>query len=121
MAGKLPMLDAFAGIGGFSQALKSAFRTVLYCEIDPACQCVLRRLMARKSLTKAPLHADVRDLVVATYDLASPPVMLTAGSPCVDLSSLQRNAAGTAWRLARSCCRCCPSGDTIGPSREHLV
>lgn len=94
MAGKLPMLDAFAGIGGFSHALKSAFRTVLYCEIDPACQCVLRGLMARKSLTKAPLHPDVRDLVVSTYDITSPPVMLTAGSPCVDLSSLQRNARG---------------------------
>ena len=39
MAGKLPMLDAFAGIGGFSLALKSAFKTVIYCEIDPACQC----------------------------------------------------------------------------------
>ncbi len=94
MAGKLPMLDAFAGIGGFSLALKSAFKTVIYCEIDPACQCVLKNLMTRRLLQKAPLHADVRDLVLTAYNLSRPPVILTAGSPCVDLSSLQRNAQG---------------------------
>jgi hypothetical protein len=94
MASKLPMLDTFAGIGGFSLALKSAFRTVLYCEINPACQCVLKSLMRKRLLRKAPLHADVRDLVLTSYDLSSSPVMLTAGSPCVDLSSLQRNAQG---------------------------
>ena len=94
MVSKLPMLDAFAGIGGFSLALKSAFRTVIYCEIDPACQCVLKSLMTKRLLRKAPLHADVRDLVLTAYDLSSSPVILTAGSPCVDLSSLQRNAQG---------------------------
>lgn len=49
MAGKLPMLEAFAGIGGCSQALKPALRTVLYCEIDPASHCVLRSLTQRSS------------------------------------------------------------------------
>ena len=87
---KLPMLDAFAGMGGFSYALRSLYKTCLYCEIDPKCQHVLNCLMRSGQLDSAPIQPDIR----AMPSLPVSPVLLTAGSPCLDLTIMSRTPAG---------------------------
>ncbi len=84
--------DAFSGIGGFSVALRGAFRTVGYCEIDESCRNVLQRNIRRGRLDGATIHADVRTLrpayVPERVDL------VTAGFPCQDISTLNRKRTG---------------------------
>lgn len=87
---KLPMLDAFSGMGGFSYALRSLYRTCLYCEIDPNCQHVLECLMKCRKLDSAPILPDIREIP----SLPVSPILLTAGSPCLDLTIMSRTPAG---------------------------
>lgn len=89
---KLPLLDLFSGIGGFSFALKSCCKTVGYCEIDPTCQQVLRNCMKSGHLTPAPVFDDVK--LLKPSDLSSKPVIITAGSPCQDISTLNPGGQG---------------------------
>ena len=77
---KLKLLDAFAGIGGFSYAaerLVGGFETKQFIEIDPYCQSVLK-----KNFPNVPIHNDITTFqsYQGEYDL------LTAGFPCQDLS-----------------------------------
>ena len=77
---KLKLLDAFAGIGGFSYAaerLVGGFETKQFIEIDPYCQSVLK-----KNFPNIPIHNDITTFqsYQGEYDL------LTAGFPCQDLS-----------------------------------
>ena len=90
MVRRLPMLDAFAGMGGFSYALRSLYKTCLYCELDPQCQHVLKCLMKCKQLDTAPIQPDIREMP----PLPISPVLLTAGSPCLDLTIMSRTPAG---------------------------
>ena len=90
MVQRLPMLDAFAGMGGFSYALKSVYKTCLFCEIDPNCQHVLNCLMKCKQLDPAPIQPDIRQMP----SMPISPVLLTAGSPCLDLTIMSRTPAG---------------------------
>jgi DNA (cytosine-5)-methyltransferase 1 len=54
----LRVLDLFSGIGGFSLGLERAgMKTVAFCEIDPYCQAVLKKLWPR-----VPVFNDVRTL-----------------------------------------------------------
>ena len=76
----LKILDAFAGIGGFSYAaerLVGGFETKQFIEIDPYCQSVLK-----KNFPNVPIHNDITTFqsYQGEYDL------LTAGFPCQDLS-----------------------------------
>lgn len=89
---KLPLLDLFSGIGGFSFALKSCCKTVGYCEIDPTCQQVLRNCMKNGHLQPAPVFDDVK--LLKPSDLSSKPVIITAGSPCQDISTLNPGGQG---------------------------
>lgn len=79
---KLLTLDLFSGIGGFSYALKGISKTVAYCEIDPACQAVLKANMARRIIHKAPIFDDVTKLTKPALGIQ----MITAGFPCQDIS-----------------------------------
>ena len=90
---KTDMVDLFSGMGGFSYALKSNYRTRLYCEIDEACKRILTCLMKDKRLEKAPIHHDVRNLHIDRGSRKRP-ILLTAGSPCVDVSILSKCAKG---------------------------
>ena len=90
--GKISMIDLFAGMGGFSYALGGTYRTTLYCEIDKNCQKILECLMQSGAIARAPIHDDVRNLHLRSSDGA--PIMLTAGSPCVDVTSLSKSATG---------------------------
>jgi site-specific DNA-cytosine methylase len=84
-------LDLFSGIGGFAHALRGVCQTVAFCEIDAGCRRVLERLQERRLLDAAPVLVDVR--AVRRQDLdVDMPVMITAGSPCQDISSC--NPAG---------------------------
>ena len=90
--GRLPLLDLFSGIGGFSFALKSCCKTVAYCEIELACQQVLRQSMKKGYIDHAPVFGDVKTLNPA--DISSKPVVITAGSPCQDISVLNPTGQG---------------------------
>ncbi len=77
---RLKLLDAFAGIGGFSYAaekLVGGYKTKHFIEIDPYCQSVLK-----KNFPKVPIHNDITTFHAeqGEYDV------LTAGFPCQDLS-----------------------------------
>ena len=76
----LKLLDAFAGIGGFSYAaekLVGGYKTKRFIEIDPYCQSVLK-----KNFPNVPIHNDITTFqsYQGEYDV------LTAGFPCQDLS-----------------------------------
>ena len=76
----MKLLDAFAGIGGFSYAaerLVGGFKTTQFIEIDEYCQSVLK-----KNFPNTPIHDDITTFKAAKgeYDV------LTAGFPCQDLS-----------------------------------
>ena len=76
----MKLLDAFAGIGGFSYAaerLVGGFETKQFIEIDEYCQSVLR-----KNFPNTPIHDDIRTFKAeqGEYDV------LSAGFPCQDLS-----------------------------------
>ena len=90
---KTDMIDLFSGMGGFSYALKSNYRTRLYCEIDEACKRILKCLMKEKRLDSAPIHHDVRNLHMDGGPRKRS-ILLTAGSPCVDVSILSKCAKG---------------------------
>ena len=76
----LKILDAFAGIGGFSYAaerLVGGYKTKQFIEIDEYCQSVLK-----KNFPNIPIHDDIKTFKAkrGEYDV------LTAGFPCQDLS-----------------------------------
>ena len=81
----LPAVDAFAGIGGMTYALRGAVRTIAYCEIDPNCQAVLLNNMRRRLLPAAPIVPDVKAL--AGHHFSAEPVVVLGGFPCQDVSS----------------------------------
>ena len=76
----LKILDAFAGIGGFSYAaerLVGGYKTKQFIEINEYCQSVLK-----KNFPNIPIHDDIKTFKAkrGEYDV------LTAGFPCQDLS-----------------------------------
>lgn len=80
----LKVLDLFSGIGGFSLGLErtGGFKTVAFCEIEPFCQCVLK-----KHWPEVPVYGDIRELTAARLraDRIVPDV-LCGGFPCQDVS-----------------------------------
>ena len=82
---KARSLDLFSGIGGFSLALRRQVTTILYCEINPECQSVLRHQMALGHLDKAPIWDDVCTLPIEVLNKLKPQ-LITAGFPCQDVS-----------------------------------
>ena len=94
MVSRINVLDLFSGIGGFSFALRDTCKTIAYCEKDSRCQAVLRHNMDRDLLDRGPVFDDVT--LVGADDLAQLPEihMITAGSPCQDISYANRYAMG---------------------------
>jgi hypothetical protein len=83
-----PTLDLFSGIGGFALALKSLYKTVGYCEIDETCRQVLQNNITQGLLHNAHIHTDVTTLTAS--EIRTPPVLITAGFPCQDISILHK-------------------------------
>jgi site-specific DNA-cytosine methylase len=80
----LRTVDLFTGIGGIPLALHEACTPVLYCEVEPFPQSVLRRRMDTGDLPKAPIADDIRTFSVrpGTVDLVA------GGFPCQGVSTL---------------------------------
>lgn len=79
------VMDLFSGIGGFSLGLERTghYRTVAFCENDPA-----SRKVIAKHWPDVPLIDDVRD----THALAQIGAdILTGGFPCQDISIAGKN------------------------------
>jgi DNA-cytosine methyltransferase len=96
------LFDAFAGIGGFSLgAHRAGWKTVGFCEIDPACQRVLR-----KNFPNIPIANDVRELDGSNISAEA----ISGGFPCTDLSNaakgshlgLEGSQSGLFFSLARA-------------------
>ena len=81
---RMPLMDLFSGIGGFSFALREVIETIAYCEIDPQCQKVIRNNIKANRLDDAPIFPDVTRL--SSRDLERKPCMITAGFPCQDIA-----------------------------------
>ena len=95
MKKKIKTLDLFTGIGGFSLGLENVCETMAYCEIDALCRHVLRANMRKGNLKVAPVFDDVTKLSVDCDDLEGMGIeMITAGSPCQDISGANPYAVG---------------------------
>jgi DNA (cytosine-5)-methyltransferase 1 len=82
---KLACLDLFSGIGGIALGFRDIAKTVGYCELDDSCVNVLRNNIGKGLLDAAPIFKDVQllcadDLIPLNIE------MITAGSPCQDIS-----------------------------------
>lgn len=86
-------LDLFSGIGGFSYGLKTVCNTIAYCESDELCRSSLTRNIKSRKLTSAPILEDVRDIDIALIKKLKP-IMITAGSPCQDVSCANTKGEG---------------------------
>lgn len=82
---RIPMIDIFSGIGGFSLALKSRYRTIAYCELDEYARQILHRNMNRRLIDSAVVVHDVKQFTTVCPDIA--PKLLTAGFPCQDIAN----------------------------------
>jgi hypothetical protein len=89
---RIPLLDLFSGIGGFSFALHDACQTIAYCEQDVNCQKVLLSNMVNQRIDKAPIHCNIETLHAS--NLPQFPTMVTAGFPCQDISKANLNGQG---------------------------
>ena len=81
---RIPLLDLFSGIGGFSFALREVTDTVAYCEIDTRCRDVILKNIKVGRLDDAPIFSDVTQM--SSRDLPKKPLIITAGFPCQDIA-----------------------------------
>lgn len=97
----IPTLDLFSGIGGFALGLKPVCRTIAYCEIRADSRQVLTNNMKRNLLDRAPIFEDVESLDFSLLNRLRPQ-LLTAGSPCQDISGVigsYKGLSGTRTKL----------------------
>ena len=81
------VLDLFSGIAGTALAIEKSksFKTVAYCDNCPNSQKVLKCLMDKKNIHKAPIFSDVKKL----YKKDLPKIhMISASWPCQGSSSI---------------------------------
>lgn len=84
---RLNTLDLFSGIGGISYALKDIVNPLLYCDIDPNAQRVLKARMNDKQLHTAPIVNDVRHVDAIQTHVAGRQIdLVISSSSCVGFS-----------------------------------
>lgn len=83
---RIPTLDLFSGIGGFSLALNKHCRTIGYCEKDKTCCEILMANMDKKRIDRAIIYPDVCSLG-AELIVQEKPIAVTMGFPCPDISA----------------------------------
>jgi DNA (cytosine-5)-methyltransferase 1 len=102
------VLDLFSGIGGFSLGLERAgMRTVMFCEIDPYCQAVLR-----KHWPNVPCYTDVHHLphIDAELIVGGPPCQATSVAAAI----WGKRTGSTLWAPMRDVIeRCQPKWTVI--------
>lgn len=84
--GTMRSVDLFSGIGGITYALRGIAAPLLYCEIDPFCQRVLKKNMKKGNLPVARIHPDVATLAPKTVKGAVD--IIVAGFPCTGFSQM---------------------------------
>jgi len=83
----LNTIDLFSGIGGISYALRDIVRPLLYCDIDPNAQRVLKARMRSGHLQTAPIVDDVRQGGVIGQHVSGQAVdLVISSSSCVGFS-----------------------------------
>lgn len=83
----LTSLDLFSGIGGLTLALEGIARPVMYCDKDVNSQLVLKELMRRGKLPRAPVHDDITTLRMGALPRGIRNVdMIMGGFPCIGFS-----------------------------------
>jgi hypothetical protein len=93
MSTKIPTLDLFSGVGGFSMALRDVCKTVGYCDTEPTCRMSLKRNISRGLLDDAQIYEDVKSITSRETAISSPQ-LITAGFPCTDISIANVNGEG---------------------------
>lgn len=88
----LRSLDLFSGVGGITHALRGLATPAMYCEVDTECHVVMKKLMARGKLPRAPIHPDVTKLF--PKDINGKVDMIVAGFPCFPAGTLVNTDAG---------------------------
>ncbi len=92
----LRTLDVFAGIGGFTHALRGLAAPAAYCESDEDARCVLRANMKAGRLPTAPICPDIRELDAAWlrgHKIAAREVdAVMGGFPCTGMSVVGKRA-----------------------------
>ena len=88
----LRSLDLFAGVGGIAHGLRGFAKPAMYCEIDPDCQRVLKKLFAERKLPRAPIHGDVTTLDGRA--LRGRVDLIAGGSPCFPAGALVTTERG---------------------------
>jgi DNA (cytosine-5)-methyltransferase 1 len=92
LSAPLRILDAFAGIGGFSYAaekLIGGFKTTQFIEIDPFCQSILK-----KHWPEVRVHDDIKSFRSSPGKFE----VITAGFPCQDISQAGKQQGLSAER-----------------------
>lgn len=79
-------VDLFSGVGGIALGLKQFTNPLLYCEWDHWCSDVLTERMSNGDIDPAPIHANIQNLHLPKT--LKPPVMLSGGFPCQDISGI---------------------------------
>lgn len=75
-------LDLFTGYGGLTLALKDIVRPIAYVEIEEYCQKIISYRMADGSIPRAPIFADVKN-IIGKPGIAD---IIYGGFPCQDIS-----------------------------------
>jgi DNA (cytosine-5)-methyltransferase 1 len=76
-------VEIFAGVGGFSHALKGLFETQVFCEVDTFCQQVLANKMETGLLPRTLIHGDVQTLSLSNREGLR---AILCSSPCQGFS-----------------------------------
>lgn len=87
----LRSLDMFSGIGGITHGLRGLCEPVAYCEIDEACRTILRKLMDKGAIPRAPLLGDVSSVTAEDVGGSNVDIIL-AGFPCPGFSAIGKRA-----------------------------
>lgn len=80
-------IDLFSGIGGFSFALQEVAKTIAYVENAYDAQQVLKTLISKNKLSRAPIFDDIK-LYHPPLEKKSNPIIVTGGFPCQDISTI---------------------------------
>ena len=88
----LSSIDLFSGVGGITHALRGLAHPLVYCEIDPHCQMVIKKHMASGTLPKATIHSDISSLDGRPY--RGKVDLVCGGSPCFPAGALVTTERG---------------------------
>lgn len=81
----LKSIDLFTGIAGFTKGLKEYCEPVAYCDICKTSQTILKTLMSKGRIPKAPIFKDVKE--ISSKTISGNVDIVMGGFPCQGFSS----------------------------------